>query len=942
MNAVLPIQGQTEYFALLEIAGTRLSTDPRVYAGNVWQGALSRFPVPRSAFRNRAGIQPSERLNVSISDPQRQYESLAETWYGQTATLTLRTERTFLDGSDGSFQFQLSMRIVGYSVSGITLELQLADAEIAAWDTLFPPNTWTTDDFPDLYPDSQGLVIPETAGFGRKVPCARLQDEPTVYGLCLLGSRGLATVTAVYRNDAVIATDQAGQLRDSNGNLVATVGTLIGATSGIEVVTLTFENYWPADIQITCDYDGIAGGANPRNVSREIERIMQHIGLTIDPTSLTDSIAESATNEARLDVVYTRQRTAKAIIEDYLLFARANLEKREDGNYNIVHDKLTPGFTSYDETVGEKIQFNGYSRAERPSKIIVQYGTNPRNRNEFYHTIERVVMGGTGGNPIPYQLPFCETWENVDRFLSYQAKREEYNRLASADIYSEQRMLGDRVQITPIHGPAIDWMIRGIERDVDANSLTLQEYNDAVYTYIAGTQPADPSAAYQPDYSSTPPAAPTGLMITGSGAEPDSTGTVWSWVDVDCTAPNENWSYIRFVARDDGNNTIQSEISEGIIERRARSIMQSARISNLRPNQAHTIFCFAVNENNIQGIPSTNLAHTSATDSTIPTDPSWIQVTQITGSTVGLRWNPSFDDDLSHYELQRELNNSGTWSNVDRQTKKTTHTDGVTVGSYGNVIKYRIRAVDHSGNSSNWIESLSVTLNPNIGNKDGDTSDPFDADAMVTNQMTAKEMRTSSGNPRIEINWGLDNEIEIFDDTGNLVGDFGYLTTGGDTRIIDVGNNSYPNIGINAENNSSGLAAIRAQNYGSGPGILSIKDNGNAIVATTLFGGGSGAIQCNGDLDINNGSIFLSSFEFRPVGSICRLFSAEFEVLNGNLVSRQNVAAYNELWIGWTGSGINAVRADRLGNVLRWYAPDSTTRYVDFNFTSKTITWSAG
>lgn len=937
MSTVFPTQGQTEYFALLRIGDVRLSTDPRVYEGNVWQGALGQFPVPRSAFRNQAGIQPSERLTVSINDPDRTYELLAESWYGEETVLILRTERTFLDGTDGSFQYRLKMQVVGYSVSGITLELQLADATIAAWDTLFPPHTWTTDDFPNLYPDSQGLVVPETAGFARKVPCARLQDEPTVYGLCLLGSRGIATVTALYRNDAVIATDQSGQLKDSNGNLVATVGTLFGASTGIEVVTLTFENYWPGDIVITADYDGIGGGANARNVSREIDRIMQHIGLTIDPTSLADSITESDANEARLDVVYTRQRTAKAIIEELLFFARANLEAREDGNYNLVHDKLTPGFSSYDETVGQKVQFNGYGRTERPSKIIVQYGTNPRNRNEFFHTIERTVPGGTGGTPIPYQVAYCQTWENVDRLISYLARREEYNRTASADIYTEQRMLGDRVHITPIHGPAIDWMIRGIERDVDANALTLQEYNDAVYTYIPGIQPADPSAAYQPDYSSTPPAAPTGLTVTDSGAEPDETGTVWSWVELECAPPAINWTTIRFVARDDGNNTLQTELSTDV-----GGGKQGARVSNLRPNQAQTIFCFAINENNIEGLPSANVAHTSAKDNTIPPLLTGVTISQGKGKVVKIAWDESTEPDRSYYRIARQPN-GGNWSAIEKDLRANTYSDTEKDNlAYGSTYKYRVRVYDTSGNASDWTESNTLVLDRNIGNDDGDTGDPFDADTMITDRMTAKKIRTSSGSPRIEINWGLDNEIEIFDNVGNLIGDFGYLQDAGDVFVMRLGNSTFDGFCYSGINRSSVFPTGALANS-NGPAFSC--DSTSASQTANFIQRGSGdCIDCSGDLDINNGSLFLGSFEFRPIGSVCRLLSAEFDVVNGNIVSRQNIAAYNEVWIGWTGSGNNAIRMDHatVTNQLRIYAPGSTTRYKWFDFDTKTEGWSAG
>ena len=929
----LPVRNVPNYVAMLEVAGTRLSTDPQVYNGFAWTVPLGRHPVPRSAFANQYGIQGQESFDIVISDPNAVVEALVETWYGQTATLTLLTEKRLLDGTDVSEINVRTMIVTSYTASGVLLTIRLSDAQVKAWDTLFPSTLYTADDFPGLYPDAQDTVVQEVVGFGRKIRCARVENEPTVMAICKQGTFGTGVVTTVYRDGAVAATDVGGSLQDTNGNVVATVSTRTGAMTSIVVVVLEFVLFQPGNAVIEADYDCRVTGGETLDAATELNRVMVSAGLTINAASLTAAQNVASANRMFLDTVYRRQRTINAISEDYLFYLRGNLTKGSADEYEIIQDILRASGGTYREAAGDQIEVGRRGRTERPSKVILKYGVNPENTNEFFHTLERTIVGGNGGAEVPYEAPYTLDKESADRLIAYLALRAQYNRYCGVTIYGKQLVLGDRITLYPSIGASGEWTIRGIERDVNSNVLSLQEYNDLVYDYVPGPAPTDPTSPYQPDYSNTPPAAPTELTVVASGADPDHTGKVIAWIDVTARPPATNWSFIRFYAADQGNNTVQR--IDGTAQGGG---IYGARIGNLRPNQLQNIWAQAVNENNIEGIPTSVIPTTSATDSTVPGTVTWYTPEQGTGRTIELFWIALPDDDISGYRIEREITGSGSWVTLAETDLVTHHTDAYQI-NYGISYTYRIQARDTSGNTGPFSSSPPIVPVQNIGNSDGNTGDPFDINVMTTDIIYAKEFYTAQPpiSPRVEINPAASNEVRSIDNGNVIVGKFGYVSAGGDVSVLDLGHPSYLHFCLVAQNANATWPTGQFTNWGAGSGMRAFSNGSQPTLVGQNNSIGLGG-QFTGGISID-GSLMTKS------GGVLQLTSATLEVLNGDVTSRFDVKAFDDLWIGYTGSGIDAIRISRDLNIqfwdeIRFYRANSSTQYFWVNFVSKTSGFS--
>jgi hypothetical protein len=151
-----------------------------------------------------------------------------------------------------------------------------------------------------------------------------------------------------------------------------------------------------------------------------------------------------------------------------------------------------------------------------------------------------------------------------------------------------------------------------ITRPADRNTLKLREYDPAVYTYTAGTLPADATNVYSPDYSYTLPAAPTGLAVVSQGTAVDPDGKIVAYALIRATPPAVNWSRIMVQARDTSTNEVyqaQLILNAGNYE---------AVVSGLRPGRGHDVRAWAVNANNIDGATTAAVGFTSANSANAP------------------------------------------------------------------------------------------------------------------------------------------------------------------------------------------------------------------------------------------------------------------------------------------------------------------------------------
>lgn len=154
--------------------------------------------------------------------------------------------------------------------------------------------------------------------------------------------------------------------------------------------------------------------------------------------------------------------------------------------------------------------------------------------------------------------------------------------------------------------------------------------------------------------------------------------------------------------------------------------------------------------------PDGYLTQTSAADTTAPA-----QVANLSAASsrtlVGLQWDANSEADLSHYEIQRADDDSGspgTWGTI--ATAKLNYyvdqdfTDGEI--SAEDTFWYRVRAVDTSGNEGDWATQTSMSLNrlkddhiaANTITAASIAADTITASEIVANTITASEIAANT------------------------------------------------------------------------------------------------------------------------------------------------------------------------------------------------------
>lgn len=474
-------------------------------------------------------------------------------------------------------------------------------------------------------------------------------------------------------------------------------------------------------------------GVDSRNAATEVSRLLAELGLTVDSASISAAEAAASANRMSVDCDYGRgtQRTFRAIVEDHLFLLRGALTRNPVGQYGIRQDVSTATSATFDESLGDSIDVDSCSWDGRPTKVSLKYRPSSRDPGSLQETISRDVAGGTQGEESTRALPYVRDHETADRLLSYLAKRRAANGRCAATVYRWQFELCDVIQLTsPLNwgadglgSMARTWMVRDVQRTPNANKLDLIEYSAAVYAYTASpTLPTDASAlGYEPDYSQTPPAAPSALTITAAGVALAPDGTSDARVTARCTPPPANWSQIWFSAIHNVTGEVSlvqgTDIGGG---------QYGTTIGGLRAGNVYQLKAYAVNSFNLQGalqgtFNATAIGGGAAVTTftapgyaTLPPNVASCTAAQGTGRIVQVNW-PAVSlaaDVLGDYRLERNLAGGG-WSEVWRG-RANGYTDR-NFNQYGQSVQYRVRAADRWGNvSAAYATSSSFTMTSNI------------------------------------------------------------------------------------------------------------------------------------------------------------------------------------------------------------------------------------
>lgn len=597
----------------------------KAYRGGNWHTQnIAAFSEPQDNSANDFGIQEGGGFTVDLvtsSDVVVDLAGVGAALRNQECELELVTRFRAVDGTVVQETTHVRRAIVKRSVQkrGV-LTLTLKDIDRAALEKVFPFETFTVEDWPELFTDHVGRRVPQGVGTVR-VPLTYIKKTGGLFryaGPKILGAPG--ALLAVYRG-----------LQEGKGAVVSaseySVGTLTGAVSpGLAVATVDFVkdqndfNNRPSVLE--ADYL-LPGSRIPAD---EIARILALYGIATDAPSFMAARDYDAAAGFAVDCLHggdANGRTGNAIVEDLCAVARAWLTQTPTGPWAMTQDR--PGIPILEvNTAANQFEIDEYGDAEIEKTITVYYGPRLSNTEDFEgKKVEGTTSGSSGELAIKNR--YVRYASVADRLRSYHQKRRNSLRTAVASIFAVQMKTADIITVndTVIFTGKRHFTIDRLSRPADRNRATLREYDGTIHDYTPQALPAGASNVYGPDYTFTPPLAPTGLTIVSQGTSADTDGKVTSYALIRVTPPALNWSRLVIVVTDTTTNEIyqlQPMLVSGNYE---------VVFSGLRPNRAHNAYALAYNANGIEGISTAPpVTFTSANYTTAPSAPTGVVATQ--------------------------------------------------------------------------------------------------------------------------------------------------------------------------------------------------------------------------------------------------------------------------------------------------------------------------
>lgn len=673
------------------------------YREAVWHDPLMvDLPQPEESLRDEFGIQSGDTLEVTVADTALRTTLEGGTLDGASVLIEWVTTSHYLLGDPVEDVFTRTYTVKGYTYRPGTVTLRLVNIEDVRLSAVYPALLFNATDWPEIFPEHIGRAVPVAVGTAVKIPCALIVTAAGVGPWKFAVSQVIAadTVLTVYRNGRVVDSGE------------YTVSTQAAGGAGYTVRTLSFaaeQVDFSGNLHvIECDVTANASS----NAVTELNRILVAAGVTVDAATFAAGVSYATTNVMRVDLAYTEQREYSAIIFDLLHVCRASLKRNAVGAYELVQDTAQSVTWTYDELAGDLIQVTEYESADAPQNFTLAYRPNIADPNKLQYLISRNAGGIAGTEHL--DAPYVRDHTAADRMNCYLALRRKYDATARADVYIDNVELGQVLAITSASfwSGSKSWKVKAIRRLPGCNQVDLQQYNTLVYDYTPQTFPADATTGYSPDYSRTPPAAPTSVTVAAQGISLNQDGVALSYAQVTSIVPSVNWKEIWFQA----TNTVTNEIYQGMGQQVGGGTY-GVKLSGLRPNVAHTLVSWAVNAFNVMGVVSAAVNFTSTAWTSAPAAATSLSSIQGTGKQVQVKWTAATGTNIAGYDVYRKIG-SGSYSVVATVTGTSYSDNNV---SYGSTYTYKTVTRDRAGNSS--VDSGTTAITPAVNVGTGDVVD---------------------------------------------------------------------------------------------------------------------------------------------------------------------------------------------------------------------------
>lgn len=616
----------------------------------------------------------------------------AEEWLtaikSQSVDLDLITRVTRTDGSQTDFINERRGVVKSISRKRDAITLNVVDIDHVAMKTMFPIKIFKTADFPNLHITHVSNPVPQGVGLGDKIPCTFIDNVTRTYAVCEVFNGIAPQVLTVYRGN----TPRKGRIVDP---AEYTTGTTTVAGTTYLTLTFTRDQLDFSNALYIIEADVMAPGS--RLASDEVARLLQQIGLTIEPVTFAAAAVYNQSVKANVDAWYSgKQVFIDSILAPLLQVARGWLSHTVSGAYALTIDgPRTPNKLLWDES--DQMQVDERSEPEITQKMTLRYRPGLDNKddktNQYAGNLSRTMTGMNGEKVILNEM--IRDHETADRLLDFLVKKEQRASI-HATFYGTVLRPGELVAI---NSPQVldGWRslaASSVSRVPDGCQVVGEEYSESDYAYTPGTLPTDATNAYLPDYSYTAPLAPTSPAINLNVTSIDDSGKAFATVGVSAIPPTLNWKtlYARIT------NNVTGEITA---EQALRLIVTyRTTFGRLQPNTAHTLAVWARNSVGTDGLIAT-LAFTTVAYTGAPPTPTTPTVTQMVGTTVEVNTTVPTYPHHARIEWRRYNVTLASYSTPSGETSsRLIDTSGLSYGNGG--YQYSCRFIDLSGNIGSW------------------------------------------------------------------------------------------------------------------------------------------------------------------------------------------------------------------------------------------------
>lgn len=605
--------------------------------------------------------------------------------------LHTRVKRT--DGTETDFINERRGVVKGIVRKRGKITLDVTDVDRAARGVQFPIGTYITADYPNLYDQHVNRAIAQGVGLCEWLECS-LVDIPTFkYAVCEIPA-GFAdpVIAAVYRGSEF-----------GKGAVVAATeyATSTATVSGRKMLYLTFtreqldgSQYYVIGVKIT--------QPGSRLAADEHARLSQLIGLTIDAADYADAAAYHAVANCRVDAWYTRQVAADAWLNKIEMVGRMWVSQQVGGSYSVFVDRPRDAIRALWDAA-DPITVDERREPEVEKTITLRYRPRPWDSAKTWGgDLPRLTSGASGEKIIENE--FIYDHEVADRLHCY---------LVAKALRPQVKATIQGLHLTPgeliaVNSPLIldGWKrlaAASISRPMDGNDVTFLEYSEAdyVYTVAPGGLPADAVASAAPDYSYTPPIAPTNCAAVSGGINPEVDGKASAWHLLRGRLPAFNASELWVTVTNAVTN------AENTFEcRTVNGLDLETKVPGLQPNVAHTAIFFCKNKNGLNGVAAATVNFTAVTYTGAPAAPTSPGIAQTGADQLQVYFTPTSGSVIKEYIPYVQVGAGAFTAQAPIASTPYTHR----IGTFGVALTFKFRAVDRFGNQS--ADSATTTLTP--------------------------------------------------------------------------------------------------------------------------------------------------------------------------------------------------------------------------------------